>query len=249
MELWQLIVLAVVGLGASILSGVAGAGGGFIMTPLMIALGLTPAQAVSTGKISGFSVTVGALNGLRKSTSKVAKGKIAAIMLLAFLIGLVSPFAIKSLDNETYRITLGFILLFLIPVVIIRRTGHRSYRPTAKQKTLGGVLLALSLLLQGIFSGGLGTLVNLVLMSLLGMDATEANITKRWSQLILNATIVLGVIGSGLIMWQVVAIMIPVTLVGGYMGGHMAVRRGNVFVMRITIGLMFISALYLIIGS
>lgn len=218
------------------------------MTPLMIAVGLTPAQAVSTGKIAGFTVTLGALSGLRKSTHKVAKNKIIAVMILAFVVGLLAPFAIKSLDNEVYRISLGVIILLLVPLVVIRKTGHTSHSPSTKRKSLGGILLALSLFLQGVFSGGLGTLVNLVLMDMLGMNATEANITKRWSQLLLNATIILGVIGAGIIVWQVAAIAIPTTIIGGYIGGKMAVKRGNVFVMRVLVGLMLISGLYLIIG-
>lgn len=249
MEVWQLVIYGFVGFWASILSGVAGAGGGFVMTPLLIAFGLTPAQAVSTGKISGFAVTVGALGGLRKSTHKVARYKIAAVMLLALAVGLLAPLVIKTLDNHVYRVTLGIILLLLIPVVLLKRTGHTSYKPSTAKKTVGSILLALSLFLQGVFSGGLGTLVNLVLMGMLGMNATEANITKRWSQLLLNATIVLGVVGSGLIVWEVALIGIPITIAGGYIGGKLAVQKGNAFIMRITIGLMLVSALFLILGA
>jgi uncharacterized membrane protein YfcA len=249
MEARQLVIIGVVGLGASILSGIAGAGGGFIMTPLNIVLGMSPAQAVSTGKISGLTVTIGALSGLRKSTTKVSKYKIAAVMSLAFVVGLLAPVAIKTLDNEVYRISLGIILLLLIPVILLKKTGHTSYKPSPLKKGVGGVLLALSMLLQGIFSGGLGTLVNLVLMGFLGMNATEANITKRWSQVLLNTTILAGVIGSGLIVWEVAAVMIPVTLIGGYIGGHLAVKKGNAFVMQVTIVLMLVSGLYLIFSA
>lgn len=248
MEIWQLLILFCVGIVTSVLSGIAGAGGGFIMTPLMIALGMTPAQAVSTGKIGGLMVTIGSLGGLRKGKERVARNKIMAVMILALIIGLVAPLVITSLNGSVYRMTLGIILLLMVPIVILKKVGISSYKPNSKQKIAGSILLSLALLLQGIFSGGLGTLVNVVLMGLLGMNATEANITKRWSQLILNATVILGVLSSGLILWEVVAVMIPATLGGSYIGAHIAVKKGNHFVMTIMVFLMIISAIYLILS-
>lgn len=248
MELWQILILFGLSILSSILSGISGAGGGFIMTPVLIGLGLTPAQAVSTGKIGGLMVTIGSLGGLRKSKERVAVRKIVAVMLLAFVVGLFSPYAIKTLDNEIYRIALGIIILFMIPFIMIKKIGIKSYTPSTSKKIIGGILLTGAITLQGIFSGGLGTLVNIVLMGMLGMNATEANITKRWSQLILNLTIIIGVITSGLIVWQIAAIMLPANLSGSYLGAHIAVKKGNKLVMNVMVFIMILSAIYLIFG-
>ena len=53
MEPEKLVILGAVSLLMSILSGIGGGGGGFIMTPLAIFLGLTPQQAIASGKIGG----------------------------------------------------------------------------------------------------------------------------------------------------------------------------------------------------
>ncbi len=249
MEIWQLAVYGVVGFVMSILSGIAGAGAGFVTTPLAILLGLSPAQAVSTGKLSGLAVSVGSLSGMGQARSSVSKRRVVPVMVLALLIGLLVPFVIKSLDSEVYQLALGIILLAMIPVVIIKKVGIKSYSPRLWQRLAGGGLLTLALLLQGIFSGGLGSLVNLVLMGMLGMTAIEANVTKRWSQLILNTTIVLGVIGSGLILWQVAAVGAAATFSGSFIGGRMAVYRGNAFIMRVTVILMFLSAVALLVEA
>lgn len=248
MELWQLVIIFIASFGTSILSGITGAGGGFIMTPLLIAFGMSPAQSVSTGKVGGLAATIGSLGGLRKTKERVAKRKIIAVMILALVIGIIAPFAILSLESEIYRTILGIILLLMIPLLIFKKVGLKSYHPNTAQKIAGGFLLTLAMALQGIFSGGLGTLVNIVLMGLLGMNATEANITKRWSQLVLNIAVLIGVIGSGLIVWQVALLMIPATLIGAYIGGHIAVKRGNQFVMYVMIGLMALAGAYLIFG-
>jgi uncharacterized membrane protein YfcA len=246
---WELVLYGIAGFVAAILSGISGAGGGFVMTPLGILLGLSPAQAVSTGKFNGLSVTVGSLLGMKEVHGRASKAKVIPIMILAFLIGLAVPFAIKTLDSDVYRVILGVILLLMIPVMIFKKVGIKPHRPSFWQKALGGSLLTVALVLQGVFSGGLGTLVNIVLMGMMGMTAVEANLTKRWSQLILNTTIIFGVIGSGLVVWNVAAVGICTTFVGSYIGGKMAVKKGDEFIMRVMIGLMIVSAIALIAGA
>lgn len=179
MEWWQLAVLGVTAVLMSVFSGIAGGGGGFIMTPLLIFLGLTPAQAVSTGKITGLTVTIGALGGMRSVHGQLSKWRVIPIMVLALVIGLAVPLVIKSLDNEIYRVSLGVILLLMAPFLLIKKVGLKAYKPKTWQKYVGSFLLTIALFLQGVFSGGLGTLVNIVLMGMLGMTATEANVTKR----------------------------------------------------------------------
>lgn len=251
MEIWQLIVYGTVGFGMSIVSGIAGSGAGFILTPLNIFLGLSPAQAVATGKFNGLAVSVGSLSGMYDGHVKerVSKWRIASIMLLALVIGLIVPSVITSLDEGIYRVVLGILLLLMIPIVILKKVGVKAHHPNWWQKIAGSVLLTIALLLQGAFSGGLGSLVNIVLMGMLGMTAREANITKRWSQMVLNITIVIGVFGSGLILWNVAAVGAASTLSGSYIGGRLAISRGDGFIMRVLIGLMLVSGLYLILGA
>jgi hypothetical protein len=249
MEIWQLVIYGLAGFVMSILSGISGGGAGFVITPLAIFLGLTPAQAVATNKLAGLSVTVGSLSGMRSERGRVTWRRIVPVMVLALLVGLLVPFIITSLDQGLYRVILGVMLLLLIPVVIIRRMGVKTRRPGRWRKYAGGGLLTGALLVQGAFGGGLGVLVNVVLMGMLGMSAIEANITKRWSQLILNVTIVLGVLGSGLILWQVAAVGAATTLVGSYIGGRLAVGRGDGFVVTVMVVLMFVSAVALLLGA
>lgn len=247
--MWQLAVYGLVGFVMSILSGIAGAGAGFITTPLAIVLGLTPAQAISSNKFVGLASTIGSLSGLRVKPSSIRKTRIVAIMLLAFVIGLLAPYVIKSFDGRFYRLTLGIIVLLMIPIMYYKRVGIRPHKPSCSQKIVGSLLLTIALFLQGAFSGGLGSLVNVVLMGMMGQTANEAHITKRWSQLVLNITIIFGVLGAGLIVWPVVAVGVVVALVGSYIGGRIATRKGDIFALNTLLILMILSAAVLIIGA
>ncbi len=219
-----------------------------ITTPLGILLGLSPAQSIATGKFSGLSVTAGSLIGMRKSPQRISKKRVIPVMLLAFVCGLVASRIITSLDNDTYRLLIAVLLLLMIPVLFVKKIGISARQTSKLQKIIGGFLLSFALLLQGSFSTGLGTLVNLVLMGMFGMTATEASITKRWSALILNTTVIFGVIGSGLIAGNVVIVAMVSTFVGSYIGGKVAIRKGDAFIMDITLLLIFASAVSLILS-
>ena len=244
-----LLIYFIIGTIMSVVSGIAGGGGGFITTPLMVFLGLSPAQAVITGKLGGVMMSLGSLTGLKGGEGNLSKRKVMPVMLLALIVGTIAPYIVKSLDAQVYRITIGLLILLMIPVLLKKEIGLRSYKPTTNNKIIGSILLCVSLLLQGVFSGGLGTLVNIVLMGFLGMTAIEANITKRWSQLILNLTMIIGVLTSGLIVWKVAIVGLISAFIGGYLGGRIAIKKGDKLVMNVMLGLMFVSGVWLMFGS
>lgn len=247
MEAEKLIIFGVVSFLMSIVSGIGGGGGGFITTPLAIFLGLTPQQAIATGKIGGLGTTIGSIHGL--STAKLHRWRVVIpLMILAAIVGLISPYIIKSLDNELYRQLIGTALILLIPVVWLRKVGIRDENPTSWQKILAVPLLAITLFMQAIFSAGLGSLVVLVLMGFLGMKALEANITKRFSQIILNTLLVLGLLTSGLIVWEVATALFLGNIIGGYIGSKIAIKKGNEFITKVFMILMLVSGLELIFG-
>jgi len=248
MNNWQLALYGTAALASSIFSGIGGAGAGFIMTPLAIFLGLSPAQAVSSGKLNGLATAIGSLSSL-KAKGTINKARVAAIMALALVVGLFVPHVIRSLDGKAYRIVLGVMILLMIPILIHKKVGHRAYHPTGLQKGIGGVLLTVSLFLQGAFSGGLGSLVNIVLMGFLGQTANEAHITKRWAGLILNITIIAGILGDKLIVWPVVAVGASTNLIGSHIGGRIATHKGDKFAVDILLVIMAISSVALIAGA
>jgi len=247
MELWQLAIFGLAGFSVSIFSGIAGMGGGFIMTPLAIVFGLPPAQAVSTAKFGGLATAIGSLVGMRESKRRPPLKILIPVLILSFAIGLVVPLAIKTFNSGNYRVVMGVLLLLMIPVVI-KRPVHKPRRPTLRRKVVAGGLLSVALFLQGAFSGGLDALVNATLMGTLGMKPTEANIVKRWSQAVLNATIIVGVMGAGLIVWQVATVGMVATFLGSSIGGRLAVNWGDRVIANVMVVMIVLAAAALISG-
>ncbi len=248
MSLLELACYAVVSFATAILSGIAGGGAGFINAPLLILFGLSPAQAVATGKLTGLSVALSSLSGLRGVTARQSKKQLAVIIGLALLVGLLAPLAITNLDSTLYRHILGVIMFAMIPVLLLKKLGHTATQPSTQRQAIGYGLLIPALLLQGIFGAGMGTLVNIVLMACMGMSALESSVAKRYSQAVLNIVIILGVFTSHLIVWQAALIGIVTSALGGYIGTRLAVRRGNALVAGTLITLTFASAIFLLVS-
>jgi uncharacterized protein len=246
METEKLIILGIASFLLSIFSGISGGGAGFITTPLMIFLGLSPQHAIASGKIGGLGVTLGSLKGLTKA--KVHRKKpIILLLLLSGTVGLIAPHFITRLDNEIYRNILGILILLLVPVMIYRKTGIKKRTPKKWQYIVAAPVLFITLMLQAVFSGGMGSLVVLTLMTLVGMTALEANVTKRFSQVLMNSLLVLGLLGTGLIIWEVAAVLFACNIVGGYVGAHIAVKKGDKFVTYVIAALMIVSGIGLLI--
>jgi uncharacterized membrane protein YfcA len=248
MELWQLLLYGVVCFGVSVLCGIAGTGGVFVMMPLAVFLGLTPAQAAATGKIPALSVALGSLSGLR-GHSRISHWRVLPLIVLALLVGLLTPLCIKVLDQAAFRIFFGLLLLILVPVVLHKRVGVKPSKPSRWQRGTGVMLLSGTLLFQGALSGGLGTLVNVLLVGMLGMTPREANVTKRWSLLVLNITVIAMVFSSGMIDWQLAAVGAVTGFAGSYIGGHIGLHKGDAFVMHVTVFLMAVGGVELLISA
>src|ERR1044072_4723910 len=225
----KLILIGSVSILTSIHSEIGGGGDGFIGTPLLIFLSLRQQQAVASGKIAGLGVTLGSLKGL--TTAKLHRwNRVIPLMILATLIGLAAPLIIKNLDNEVYRIIIGIFLLCLAPLIVLKKLGVEEKTVPRWQQAIGFPLLIITLLMQAVLSSGMGTLVVLVLMGCLGMRALEANVTKRFSSLILNAVTALGLLTSGLIVWEVALTLFVTNAIGGYIGSKIALKKGDQFI-------------------
>jgi len=233
----------------SILSGIAGAGGGLVMTPLSIFLGMPPASAVASGKFNGIALTIGSLTELRHYHTRATKRRIIAIMLLALVIGLGVPVVIKSFDSRYYRLALGTILLIILPLLYYRRVGMRAFDPTPLQKVLGVIFLPTSFIIEGIFSSGAGVITSVVLTGLFGQTTTEAQITRRWEQITLNVAIVLSLLTSGLIFWSLAIVGAVSSLLGSMIGARLAIKEGDIFATHVLLGLTAVSAVAIIISS
>lgn len=108
-----LILLLCIGLLAGILSGLIGIGGGIIMIPLLLLLGLSQHQAQGTS-LAVLAVPVTALAAFNYYKEGYVDWKYAAIIAVFFVVGgyIGSKFALQ-IDQKILKKIFGFVLLLV----------------------------------------------------------------------------------------------------------------------------------------
>ena len=113
----NIIVILIAGLGVGFLSGLFGVGGGFLMTPLLIFLGIPPATAVGTeaNQILGSSVSGGVAHGRRGNIDY----EIGLFLLIGGIFGSTVGVVLFRLMRDAGKIDLLISLLYIAFLTII----------------------------------------------------------------------------------------------------------------------------------
>ncbi len=252
----RLVALLGAGLAAGFINVNAG-GGSLITLPALIFLGLPTTAANATNR-------VGLVLQNAVSSSTFARGRrlplrLAVLLLLPALPGawLGTRIAL-GLDEVWFRRILAVILLFVL-AIILRRPAIRE--PAATDNDASSVLarrwwspagtvawlstlphpwlLAGSFFFLGIYAGviqaGAGFLIIAAVNRLGGLDLVRTNAVKVFVVLFLQV-LALGMFWrQGQVWWLPGLVLGAGTMVGGYVGTHVQMERGEVWVRRFLI--------------
>jgi uncharacterized membrane protein YfcA len=225
-------------------------GGAIISTPLMVLLGVNPATAIATAKFGGLGITLGA--GGRFFKEKLTDKRTVIIFSILGAIGaLGGSLTVEHFRNHTdilQRVIGLSILLIGIPVLYLHRSGLQPKATPRWLKIAGLVLLTIGVFIQVVASAGLGSLQLIVLMSCFGMTALVANATRRAMQLTVGLVSLAVFIPNGLIDYRFGAVAAFTAMIGGYIGAHVAIKKGNKFVINFFAAASAILAIQLIFG-
>lgn len=223
--LWTFIV----GVLASTLSGLAGGGGGLISAPFFILIGLPPQVAVATTKFGALGLTLGSLAKFRK-TEYVRKEHLIYLSILSIAAALIGSQILLTTNDELVEKLVGVMMLVAIPFLFLKDVGIVRTQPPWLRQTIGYVLYFAILVLQAAFGAGVGMTLMIVMMGLMGFTALEANATRRVPGFLL-AAVALGVyMLSDVVYYSHGLAMMGGMVVGGYVGTHIAIKKGNQFV-------------------
>jgi hypothetical protein len=129
-------VLLILGLGAAVgfVSGLFGIGGGFLMTPLLIFLGIPPAVAVATqtAQIVASSTTSG-INALRRNALDLKLGIVLVLGgLVGSALGVWSFAAARRAGQLDLVIVVSYVTLFTVVGSLMMRESLREFWSTRK---------------------------------------------------------------------------------------------------------------------
>ena len=215
---------------ANILSAFAGGGAGLIQLPILLFIGLPFPVGLATHKIASVALGLGA--SFRHLQEGRLRKKLALFILLTGLPGVfLGAKVILLISDNLASLLLGFLTL---SVGIFSSSKaefgihEKSFSYSIKDLIFGGLVLFLIGFINGSLSSGTGLFVTLWLVSWFGLTYSQAIaytlilVGFFWN---LTGAIVVGF--NSQIKWTWVPILLLGSSIGGYIGAHLSLLKGN----------------------
>lgn len=213
---------------SSILSGMVGGGGGFIMTPYWLIAGLTPAQGATTGAFMALGLGGGSLAAF-KGTEHTPKNKrlIVGILFVTALASLVGPFFLNQISVEAFKPVLIILTLLSLPLLFIPRERIKL----GKHSHIFGWTMLLAILLASSFitSSVLSILLAVLLLQVFSLTILQSTVIRRMIGMIQSLVIFIVLFLLGNFLWQHAIAGLLGGVLGSYLGTKFAIKRGEKF--------------------
>jgi len=228
-------ILFAVSLVANLFSAFSGGGAGLIQLPALIFLGLPFAIALATHKVASVALGIGAT--LRHLRERSLERRLVMYILAAGLPGVVlGANIILFVPGRMAEIALGFLTSGL--GIYSWMNPHLGQNVLAANRDRRGILVGGLVLfaigaLNGSLTSGTGLFVTLWLVRWFGLDYKRAIahtlvlVGVFWNG---AGAITLGILGE--IHWGWLPALLLGSLIGGYLGAHLAIRSGNRWIKR-----------------
>jgi uncharacterized membrane protein YfcA len=222
----HVVLLCVAALCGGTVDAIAG-GGGLITVPALLAAGLSPHQALGTNKGQSSFGSFAAI--LRYRHAGLVDGRLARI---AFPLGFVGSALGTSLALRLAPGVLRPIVLALLVIVgFLFASGRLQPRertgPVPKRDLLvAGFALAIGAY-DGFFGPGTGTFIIAGYAALVHLPLTRATANAKVLNFASNVAALLFFARGGMILWGLAIPMAAAQLLGGFLGAHLAIRRGD----------------------
>jgi uncharacterized membrane protein YfcA len=224
--------LALVGLVAGTLDAIAG-GGGLLTVPALLWAGLPPHLVLGTNK--GQSVFGSGASLLRFARAGLVDPGRARLTFPAGLAGaLLGAALVLAVPPATLR-PLVIALLAAVAVFMLARKPPLTPDPSPRWRGGRGSAVVLALLVgayDGFFGPGTGTFLIFGFVALLGDGLARASAEAKVVNFASNLAAVALFASRGLVLWHVALPMAAGQLAGGWLGAHLAIRRGDALVRR-----------------
>ena len=223
-------ILFLVSLLANVFSAFSGGGAGLVQLPALIFLGLPFGVALATHKVASVALGIGAT--IRYLKGSLIERQFAWFILACGLPGVVFGAAvILHVPSRMAEMALG-VLTASLGIYSWRNPGlgqeHRPDHRTRRGYLIGGAVLFLVGFINGSLTSGTGLFVTLWLVRWFGLDYKRAVAhTLVLVGLFWNGAgaLTLGLLGE--IQWNWLAALLAGSLLGGYLGAHWAIVKGN----------------------
>lgn len=224
------LLIFIISLIANLFSALSGGGAGLIQLPILIFLGLPFALALATHKVATIALGIGAT--ARHLKDNKIERNFALLMIVSGIPGvIIGASFILQVPDHIARTALGLLTMglglysFFSPGLgqhyTIKNRHFKGY-------LIGGLVLFFIGILNGSLTSGTGLFVTLWLIRWFGFDYklavayTLVFVGLFWNT---SGAITLGLLGD--IYWLWIPALLLGSFIGGYLGAHLSIIKGN----------------------
>jgi uncharacterized protein len=231
------------GLASGFIGGIA-TGGGMVAIPGLIFMGLSPSAAIATTILT---ISASLTSAFRYHQSKIIQRRYTLPFLWLSLIGgVVGSYLLLHIDAHIMQKAFGAVLLLLAIILAFRQHVIVS-RPRDASQPVGLLLIFLTCIFASLFGTGGGIFMVYILSYFYGMSVMEANANSKIISLSGAAAMIAIFIHAGIINFNVGIPLMIGSAVGGYIGAHAALKKGEKVVKSIFFLVVIASGLKLLL--
>ncbi len=249
--MYEYILLFIVSLIANAFSAFAGGGAGLLQLPALIFLGLPFSVALATHKLASVALGIGAT--IRHFRERSLEWRFSLVILGSGLPGVVlGASLVLQIPDRAAELSLGILTMGLgIYSMLSPNLGQQVEvrHRTRAGYLLGGVVLFGIGVLNGSLTSGTGLFVTLWLVRWFGLDYKHAvAYTLVLVGLFWNGSGALTLGLQGTIRWDWIPVLLVASMLGGYIGAHYSIMKGNRWIKRVYEAVTLLVGLKLILG-
>jgi len=227
-EPYTILIISVVSFLASWFGTLVG-GGGLILVPVMLALGVPAPIALGSRRFSAISTITAGLVAFHRA-KKVDYRFSSSLLIYAMVGSAVGYLIVDSVSETLLKKTIGVIVLALALFLLLE---NRDAVKTAKGKLyhyrhiIGPPVSALSGLLSVIIGGGGGLILSYLIIIVYGQTILESSGNRRLTVLASNILATALFIIGGYIHYPLAVSMLAANALGGWFGARFYLKKGD----------------------
>ena len=223
-ELWQLFLLAGVGVLSGFLNVMAG-GGSLLALPVLIFMGLPGNVANGTNRVAIVAQNVSAFTSFfRKGYSEIRT--MLTLALCAVPGAAIGAYLGTQVSGELFNRILGGLMIVLL-ILMSRKQRDVAVIEKPRRLVLGHFLMVAVGFYGGFIQAGVGFILMAVLYRVVGLDLVRVNAYKVFIVGIYTLVALAIFADKGQVLWLAGASLAVGTTIGGWIGAHFTVKRGE----------------------
>lgn len=238
--------------GAGLVNAVAG-GGTLVSFPILTAVGVPAIRANATNTVALCPGYIGGTYAQRNDLAGLQRG-LRPQLIAAALGGLTGSILLIMSSEAVFKFLVPFLILGACVLLGFQDRLRRWLLSRARDGRSHAALELASVTVASVYGGYFGAGLGIMLMAVLGLFSelpfNRLNAVKQLLSFLVNISAALFLSFSGKVVWSLVLVMAPASLIGGHFGGRVASSlpagkmRAGVIVFGVTVALVYLSRLW-----